>query len=380
MKFLFAGDFYPNTEKAKRIIDDRQYMSVMKDTVPYIKESDFSIVNFESPIANPDKQQPFIKKGPRNLCSSKNAMECVKETGFSMIALANNHFHDYGDVGVRQTIEACNEFEIPFCGAGMTLLEAQTPKMVAIDGKIISVINYCENEFSVATSSSAGANPFNLVDIVHQINSIRSKSDYVLVFVHGGVEHYQLPTPMMVKNYRFLIEMGADIVVNSHQHCFNGYEIYQGKPIVYGLGNFFFDNGSTTVTQWNEGYMAMIEEKDNQYTVTAIPYLQGMDNMTISVLEDSQAFNQRLATINEIIQNPKKIACEFDSYVNKNYRTLLSYFEPYTSRVALKLYRMGIFPSLLSKKKRVLLLNRIRCESHQLVYSKVLSQSLNFPF
>ena len=355
-------------------------MSVMKEIIPFIKESDFSIVNFESPIANPDKQQPYIKRGPRNLCSSKNTMECVKEAGFSMIALANNHFHDYGDVGVRQTIEASKEFAMPYCGAGLTLSEAQTPKTVSVDGKTISVVNYCENEFSVATSSSAGANPFNLVDIVHQIKAVRKTSDYVLVFVHGGVEHYQLPTPVMVKNYRFLIEMGADMVVNSHQHCFNGYEIYQGKPIVYGLGNLYFDNGLTSATLWNEGYMAMIEEKDNQFSITTIPYQQGMADMTISVLKDTEVFNQRINELNGMIQDSRLLSTKFDEFVSRNSRTLLSYFEPYSSRVTLKLYRMGLLPSLLSKRKKVALLNRLRCESHQQVYSKVLSLSLEFPF
>ena len=355
-------------------------MSVMKEIVPYIQESDFSIVNFESPIANPEIQQPYIKKGPRNLCSSKNAMECVKEAGFSMIALANNHFHDYGDVGVRQTIEACKEFDMPFCGAGMTLSEAQIPKTVSVDGKTISVVNYCENEFSVATPTSAGANPFNLVDIVHQIKVVRGKSDYVIVFVHGGVEHYQLPTPVMVKNYRFLIEMGADMVVNSHQHCFSGYELYQDKPIVYGLGNFFFDSGSADITKWNEGYMALIEETNGKYRINVIPYIQGLDTATISILKNTEDFYRRLSEINKTIQDSQQLAQNFETYVKTNSRTLLSFFEPYSSRVALKLYRMGLLPSLLSKKKRVLLLNRMRCESHQNVYSKMLSQSLNFPF
>lgn len=380
MKFLFAGDFYPNTIAAKKKIDDGCYDSIMKDILPLTMESDFSIVNFESPIANPVVQQPYIKKGPRNLCSTKNALECIKRTGFSMVALANNHFHDYGDVGVRQTIEACDEYNLPFCGAGMSLSDAQKNNTVTVADKTISVINFCENEFSVATSSSAGANPFNMVDIVHQIKTARGKSDYVLIFIHGGVEHYQLPTPMMVKNYRFFIEMGADMVVNSHQHCFNGYEIYEGKPIIYGLGNFFFDNGSSTVSLWNEGYLAMIEEKENRYSITAIPYIQGMDTLTISVLDETQSFFNRLEQINQIIQNPDRLANEFDKYVKSNHRSLLSYFEPYTSRIALKLYRMGFLPSLLSRKKKVLLLNRIRCESHQQVYEKMLSHSLNLPF
>jgi poly-gamma-glutamate synthesis protein (capsule biosynthesis protein) len=45
----------------------------------------------------------------------------------------------------------------------------------------------------------------------------------------------------MVETYRFFIEAGADAVVNHHQHCICGYEVYKGKPIFYGLGNFCFD-------------------------------------------------------------------------------------------------------------------------------------------
>lgn len=380
MKYLFAGDFYPCTDKSKIIIKERQYDIIMQEVKPYVDKADFSIVNFESPIANVVSQKPYIKKGPRNLCSDKNTIECLKDAGFTMAALANNHFHDYGDIGVKQTIDTCNELQFPYCGAGMNLKEAQETKMIHVKGKVVSIVNCCENEFSVATAKSAGSNPFDIVDVVHQIQEARAKSDSVLVFVHGGIEHYQLPTPTMQKNYRFFVEAGADMVINSHQHCFSGYEFYQGKPIVYGLGNFYFDNAAQKTGLWNEGYMVEVKEEDGNYSLNLIPYIQGMYDTTIKVIEKREAFDKRIEELNSIIQNQQRLEAEFENYVTQNKRSLLAYFEPYSSRIALKLYRMGLLPSLLSKKKRVLMLNRIRCESHRLVYSKAFSQSLNFPF
>lgn len=380
MKFLFAGDFYPNTEKAKAIIKEGKYDHLMKEVALLTKAADFSIVNFESPIADSDRQKPFIPKGPKNLCSDRKAIECVKNAGFSMVALANNHFHDYGDEGASQTMEACQAIGMPFCGAGLNVTKAQQPVIYDCSSKKIGVVNFCENEFSVATDTSAGANPFDLVDVVHQIEEVKGKADYVIVFVHGGVEHHQLPTPMMQKTYRFLVERGADMVINSHQHCFSGYEIYQGRPIVYGLGNFFFDNNASSATKWNEGYMAMIEEIRGVYSITPIPYIQGMEDVTITLLNETKEFDDKIAALNAVINNPEGLAKEFNNLIQHNQRALLAVFEPYQSRIALKLYRMGLLPSLLSRKKKVLILNRLRCESHRLVYSKVLSQSLQLPF
>ena len=53
----------------------------------------------------------------------------------------------------------------------------------------------------------------------------------MFLILHGGIEHYQLPSPRMKKWYRHIIDLGASAIVNHHQHCFSGYELYNGKPI-----------------------------------------------------------------------------------------------------------------------------------------------------
>ena len=85
-------------------------------------------------------------------------------------------------------------------------------------------------------------NPLLPIQQFYKIQEAKENADYVLVIVHGGIEHYQLPTSRMIETYRFFIDAGADAVVNHHQHCYSGYERYKSKPIIYGLGNLLFDN------------------------------------------------------------------------------------------------------------------------------------------
>ena len=78
----------------------------------------------------------------------------------------------------------------------------------------------------------------------------------------------------MQKWYRHFVDMGADAVVNHHQHCISGYEIYQEKPIFYGLGNFCFDSfREQPVSQWNYGYAVKLTV-DKKISVDLIPYTQ----------------------------------------------------------------------------------------------------------
>ena len=97
----------------------------------------------------------------------------------------------------------------------------------------------------------------------------------MLVIVHVGPEHYQLLIPRMKEMYRFFIDVGADVVVNHHQHCFSGYEIYKEKPIFYGLGNFCFDWIGKRNGMWNEGLLLSLTlDLNHKRQFVLIPYRQ----------------------------------------------------------------------------------------------------------
>ena len=67
----------------------------------------------------------------------------------------------------------------------------------------------------------------------------------------------------MKKKYRFLADAGADLIVNHHQHCYSGYEVYNGVPIFYGIGNFYFDNARRRDSTWNYGFMLNLDIEEN---------------------------------------------------------------------------------------------------------------------
>ena len=69
---------------------------------------------------------------------------------------------------------------------------------------------------------------------------MRAQVEKVVVIYHGGNEYYPLPRPELKKTFHFLADIGADAVVGHHTHVFSGYEMYNGIPLVYSLGNFFF--------------------------------------------------------------------------------------------------------------------------------------------
>ena len=144
-------------------------------------------------------------------------------------------------------------------GAGANLPEARKPLVLMKDGLSIGILNVCEHESSIVTDESAGAAPIELAYLYYDIKKMRRVVDKVIIIIHGGCEHYQLPTPRMKRDYHLIADFGADVIVNHQQHCYSGYEIYNGKPIFYGLGNFYFDNPCKRNDKWNEGLLLQME-------------------------------------------------------------------------------------------------------------------------
>lgn len=185
-----------------------------------------------------------------------------------------------------------------------------------------------------------------------------------MIIIHGGHEHYQLPSLRMKQIYRFFIEAGADAVINHHQHCYSGYEIYQGKPIFYGIGNFCFDNPLYRNNKWNYGYMILLELSTG-IDFHLIPYIQCSDEAAVKILQ-SNVFQKELMKINEVIADDNRLRQENENYYKSCSKSIGRVFEIYScSRILNKLHAMGILPSIMPKKQIIKLQNFICCESHR---------------
>lgn len=362
MNILIAGDFAPMS-RLGILLDDKRFSEVFpKDLRDIIQKVDFSFVNFESPIAE-ENFKPIPKCGP-NLRCSKEAAEAVKYAGFTGATMANNHILDYGAEGLYKSVECCRTQGLDIVGIGNNLEDAAKVLYLEKDGKRLAVINCCEHEFSIATDIAAGANPLNPIRQFYAIQEAKGKADYILVIVHGGHEHYQLPSPRMQETYRFFINAGADAVVNHHQHCYSGYEIYHDKPIFYGLGNFCFDEDGQRECFWNEGYMVKLEFGNDNIDYELIPYTQCNETASVDLVQDKTIFSKEIAKLNETISNPLLLKEASERYYESTIGVYNSLIQPYNNRVFNKLFSMKILPSLFSNDKKIKLLNNINCESH----------------
>lgn len=363
MKVLIAGDFAPYARLAKQIVE-RKYSEIFPINIrERITSADFSFVNFESPIVE-DGYKPIPKCGP-NLRCTPEAAEAIRYAGFTGVTLANNHILDYGPEGLHRTIECCNEQNLDIVGVGDNLKEAGKVLYLEKDGKTLAVVNCCEHEFSIATETEAGANPLNPTQQFYSIREARSKADYVLVIVHGGHEHFQLPSPRMQETYRFFIDAGADAAVNHHQHCYSGYEVYKGKPIFYGIGNFCFDSHQPLSDTWYEGYMVMLQFDKERVAFNIYPYTQCRNDLSVFLLDERTTFDRRIQELNIIIGDSGRLNSEIKKYYKECEHFENSCLEPYYGRISEKLYSLGIVPSFIKGKKAKFILNHIACESHR---------------
>lgn len=362
MKILIAGDLAPQN-RVVGLFKRNSFSEVLEQVKDITSHYDYNIVNLETPIVTTECCSSIKKSGP-SLKTDKSVISAIRYAGFDAVTLANNHFRDYGDTGVNDTLSELNNAHIDYVGGGKDDKEAAKILYKDINDKRIAVINCCEHEFSIATENRAGSNPLNPIQQYYKIKEAKQNANYVLVIVHGGHEMWQLPSPRMKETYRFFIDAGADVVINHHQHCFSGYEIYKRKPIFYGIGNFCFDRPGFYPDLWPYGYMVALEF-DAFLSFELIPYEQCKDIPCVIPLNDRAQFNIVIERLNAIIADDKLLDKRTKQYYQSEKKNLQFVLEPYKGRIFRKLYKMGILPRFMKNEKLLILQNMVCCEAHR---------------
>ena len=363
ISLLFTGDVVPH-DRTANLFKHKDIHALFADNVlSVIQNTDYSIVNYEAPIILDGRQTPIRKSGP-NLHSMPEAMEVLKDAGFDMVTLANNHFRDQGQLGVENTIDHADKIGMKHVGGGKSLGEARRFICQRIKGKTFAFINACEHEWSIAEKGHGGSNPYDLINIHHDITEARKRAEYVILIIHGGIEHYQLPSPRMKREYRYFVELGADAIINHHQHCFSGYEVYRGKPIYYGLGNFCFDRQAyRTNGLWDKGLMVRVVFDDEKICHEVIPIQQCADTPDVRFL-DNEVAHRQITELNVIIQDDLRVEEEFDKWAESKSHQRISQLNAFGNKCIDKLYKRGWLGSLHSRQRLYAIKDLLWCESH----------------
>ena len=231
-------DYYHNEagEDLANCIDSA-YIKRMNDADVMWINNEFCYSNQGSPI--PGKAYTF--------CAAPENVSILKELGVDIVGLANNHVYDFGPEAFADTLATLRGAEIAYVGAGADIKEASAPVYVDVDGYKIAYVAATRAEKNIktpeATETSGGVfRCYDNTDYIEKIKEAKANADYVIALPHWGTEHSTILETAQTDGAKEYIDAGADAVIGAHTHCLQGMDFYNGKPIIYSLGNFWFDD------------------------------------------------------------------------------------------------------------------------------------------
>ncbi len=342
------------------------------------EKADYKFACFEAPI-NFSNSKPFNKVGP-TLSQHKDIAKL--SNFFTHVSIANNHIMDYGNTGLKDTIEYLQKNNIAYAGAGHTFKEAYEPIYLIKNGIKVAVLCLAESQFGCCRYNDYPQCGYAWLLNPHihkQIQSLKKSCDYVICFTHAGLEMCDYPLPEWRSCYHSLIDSGCDIVIASHPHVIQGKEEYKGKSIYYSLGNFYFNNKYND-KRWTNSLSLFItlEKRDieikeifTNFTNNAIllsdNHSQEHFTHLSSILEDSN-IDIYIDTINrEVIECWKKYYESYFSYpIYNNSREL-------KMRIFRRLFHKYLSKTIKPKVPAKFLFHNMMVDTHRFAISRAIS-------
>ncbi len=249
----FAGDMNLDENWCTTLTLNQQsngiYDCISPELITYMQQADIFMPNNEFTYSERGKALPNKAWTFRAHPSRINVM---KELGTDIVLLANNHCYDYGADALFDTLDTLDTADIAYVGAGRTLNEAIEPYYFQYGDLIIGYVAASQAEkFKMtpqATDTTPGIlrcyDPSLYLEIIRQTAKV---ADIVIANIHWGTEGSHKVEQYQRDLAYAMIDAGADAIIGSHPHVLQGIEYYQGKPIMYSLGNFWF-NAKTMYT------------------------------------------------------------------------------------------------------------------------------------
>lgn len=365
MKLYIGADFVP-TDINKRLFEEGNGEALVgKELYEILKQSDLNIFNLEVPLT--DVETPIVKFG-NNLIAPSKTVYGYKALEPIFLTLANNHSLDQGVEGLTTTLNLLKQHEIAHAGAGANLKEAKKPFIFEKDGVRIGFYLCTENEFTMATYHSMGANPFDVLDSFDEVATLKEQCDYVIVLYHGGKEYYRYPSPMLQRYCRKFVDRGASLVICQHNHCVGSREDYNGGSIIYGQGNFIF-NSEFYVNHRDfvkDSLLIRVEATKDSFVICELP-IRMSDNGTrlatdAEAAETLAGYKKRSEEIKDahfVISNYKAFA---DTHVKRYLREFLG--RSFIIRAINALFGRKLMQLILGPTSYLAIQNYLECEAH----------------
>lgn len=257
------------------------------------KADDFSIVNLENVFT--DQDLDIIEKDydPAYWYKSKTSnVDILTSSGIEGVSLANNHTEDYGIDGYNDTVDTLNT-------AG--ILYGDTRQIMYLE----------KNGFTIAVICTGLWNEYQTKYVAARLDIAKEKSDFQIVFFHGGTELIHEPEEWKINACRELVDCGADLVIGSHPHILQPMESYNGADILYSMGNFCFGDWfrpenrtiiyQTTLTV-DTDTLALVDKSSN--IIPCYVYTGDRNNYQPTIIESKQEIDKVLDFMNWKCDSP----------------------------------------------------------------------------
>mgnify|MGYP004521061029 CR=1 FL=1 len=239
---------------------------ISTDLLEQMQGADILVVNNEFPYTKrgvPTEGKTYTFR------AEPDTVSYLKDMGADVAIIANNHVYDFGEQGLLDTLDTLDGAGVCRIGAGRNLEEASAPVYFIVNDMKIAVIAATQIErldnpdTKGATENSAGVfrcwNPEKLCEVVAQA---KENSDFVIVCIHWGTENESEPDWAQLDQAPKLAKAGADLIIGDHPHCLQGITYCENTPVIYSLGNFWFnsktvDTGMIRVSLSRDGIKSM---------------------------------------------------------------------------------------------------------------------------
>ncbi|MBQ8822425.1 MAG: CapA family protein [Lachnospiraceae bacterium] len=263
------------------------YDCISAELMEYMNQADIFCLNNEFTYSL--RGEPLPGKAYTFRADPERA-EVLLEMGVDIVSLANNHVYDYGRDAITDTFDTLWDYDISYFGAGANLSEAMQPIYMTVDDKTIAFVGASRAEKNKMTPQATEDSPgilrcYDTELFLQVIEEASANADFVLAYVHWGTEYSHELEEVQLQTGREYLDAGADVIIGAHSHCLQGMEYYGDKPIIYSLGNYWF-NKRTLDTMLLQLHFWGNDEQEH-LEVRVIPAIQ-KEAQTLAVTDEEE--------------------------------------------------------------------------------------------
>ncbi|MBR5653772.1 MAG: CapA family protein [Prevotella sp.] len=316
---LIVGDFFPVQSNLSFFADGNVGELFDNEIIQLFTNTDYRACNLEGALT--DSSIRMEKTGPVIVAPTK-VVNAYKALGIDYCLLANNHITDARDQGVVDTMTTLENAGIQYVGAGKDESAIPHHFFISVGGKKICIYNVCETMYNKPSSIHAGAWLYDEYVVCKELESLKKQCDFIVVVYHGGIEKFRYPSPETKKRFHRMADSGADVILSQHTHCIGCEEYYNGSYLLYGQGDFLFNNFRPKLT--DTGIIVELSFKEGQMQIKK-HFVKCTDNYCLQYVKnyDFSEFEERSSHVND----DAFLDAQFQQFCMKELRLYLTAFK-----------------------------------------------------